>query len=175
MSAFLGVAGTVKVALTFPECEQAAMAGAKRRVLALRDRRPAAYGYQEDDTWKSDIESSGAELAVAKFLGLYWLPWAERLEEVRADVGDCVEVRWRSRRGYDLPAHPEDPDCHYYVLVYGSIPEFELVGWTTGWQAKQPQTWHDNYVRGRPAFWTPQAALSQDWESLKAMARGLTP
>ena len=157
----------IEITLTWSQCEQAATAGIHRRLIALRDARPARYGFKEDDTWGSDIESCGAELAVAFFLGIYWTPWERRPSNVTADVGRDIQVRRRSRRGWNLLLHPGDPDNHRFVLVYGELPTFVLAGWTTGYEGKVDRYWGDPYKTTRPAFWVPQDEL-RDPEELKA-------
>jgi hypothetical protein len=154
--------------LTWPECEMAAIGGIHRRILALVDKRPAFYGFQEEDTWGSDIESAGSELAVAKFLDLYWTAWARRPGEIVADVGKRVQVRRRSTHGWNLITHKHDRDDHFFVLVYGAIPQFELAGWLPGSRTKEH--WGDPFHTNRPAFWTPQEECSQDWDALTLVA-----
>lgn len=149
----------MEVVLSWSECEQAAVAGVHRRLLALHDERPAFYGFAEPDTWGSDIESAAAELAVARWLGLYWTPWARRPAQVVADVGDRVQVRRRGPRGHHLLLHDRDPDEHVYVQVAGTIPTFTLVGWCVGRDAKDAEFWGDPYSTGRPCFWVPEDRL----------------
>lgn len=154
----------IEVKLTWAECDLAALAGAKRRLLALHDRRGAAYGFKETDTWGSDIESCAAELAVARYLGLYWTAWARRPGDVKADVGEDVQVRRRGQPGWDLLLHEADHDEHRFVLVTGQMPDFALHGWIFGAEGKVPEFWGDPYSTGRPCFWVPQAALAPlDW------------
>jgi hypothetical protein len=149
----------VKVTLTWAECEQAAQAGIKRRLLALHDSRPGEYGFRESDPWGVDIESAAAELAVARTLCLWWTPWARRPRDVPADVGKDVQVRRRAQTDWDLILHEADRDEHTFVLVVGTIPQFDLVGWISGLEGKSPAFWGDPYSTRRPAFWVPQDQL----------------
>lgn len=149
----------MEVTLTWAEVEIAVAAGCKRRLLALHDGRPDAYGFRESDPWGTDIESAASEMAVAKALGLYWIPYARRPQEIPADVGDDVQVRRRKKIGYNLLLHPRDPDEHIYVLVYGQIPTFTLEGWTRGATGKA-RPLSDPFNTGRPAFWIPAEELA---------------
>lgn len=152
----------VKVTMTWAEAEQAAIAGIKRRLLALHDGRPAYHGFKEEDTWGSDVESCASELIVARTLGVWWTPWARRPGFVFADVGSRVQVRRRKKEGWNLLMHREDSDDQVYVLVYGAIPNFEIVGWIAGHEGKDERYWGDPYSTGRPCFWIPQVDLNPD-------------
>jgi hypothetical protein len=149
----------IEVRLTWAECEQAAIAGVKRQLLALHDDRPDYYGFKEPDAWGSHIEAAGAELAVAKNLGLFWTPWARRPGVVTADVGQNVQVRRRGFRGGHLLLHPNDSSEQTFVFVWGAIPTFELAGWIRGEAGKAQEWWGDPFSTGRPAFWIPHAEL----------------
>ena len=157
----------MQVTLSWAECDIAAIAGARRQLLALADDRPDRYGFSESDPWGTHIESAASEMAVAKALNQYWIPYARRPRDVPADVGERVQVRKRSKRGWNLLLHPADPDEHYYVLVYGAMPEFEMVGWCLGLEMKAEIYWGDPHSTGRPAFWIPQEKLSDDWDRLR--------
>ena len=144
-----------RVALPWHLAELVALAGTRRRLYALHDGRPPRYGYGEKDSWGTDVESAGGECAVAWTYNLFWTPWARRPSEIVADVGTDVEVRWRSVPGWDMIAHPKDPDHFRIVVVYGQLPVYELGGWLYGHEAKQERYWGDPYKTGRPAFWPP--------------------
>ena len=145
--------------LTFAQCVQAALGGAMRRIFALQAGRPDRYGYKERDPWGTDIESAGAELATALELGLYWTPWAKQPQDVPADVGRNVGVRWRSLDHGCLITHHTDEDDHYYVLVTGRMPNYTPRGFMRGAETKTPERWGDPFHTGRPAFWTEQSDL----------------
>lgn len=157
----------MKVVLSWPECEQAATAGVKRRLLAMHDGRAGRRGFSTADGWASDIEAAAAELAVARATLGYWHAWARRPEDVPADVGARVEVRWRSRPEWDLVAHRGDKQGHYLVLVTGAIPEFDIVGWIAVEDAKADRYFGDPHGTGnRSEWWVPQADLNRDLDEL---------
>jgi hypothetical protein len=149
----------VKHRLPWPECEIAAYAGMRRRLLAVHDGRPRRYGYQESDPFGTDVQAAGAECAVARYANLYWSPWVRWPARRSPDVGLDVQVRRRSVVGWDLIVHEDDPDDHRIVLVYGELPDFELVGWVWGHEAKQGRQETDPYGTGRPAYWIPPPEL----------------
>lgn len=149
----------IEVRLTWAEAELAAYAGMKRRLLALHDSRPGFYGFKEDDGWGSDVESAGAELAVATATGLAWVAWARRPSEVQADVGDDVQVRSTRRGNGHMLIHEADRDDHRFVLVFGSIPSYRIAGWISGGAGKDPEFWGDPFGTERPCFWVPPDRL----------------
>ena len=109
--------------------------------------------------------SCGAEMAVAKYLNLYW---SGALGDYKArDVGGMVEVRARSSMDWDLLVHPEDADDLPFVLVVPQPPIFVIRGWMFARDAKQSQFWSDP-ARGRAAFFVPVDKLRpmselKDW------------
>jgi len=149
------IATAITIRLTWSEAELAAYAGIKRRLIALCDARPDRHGYKQPDPWGEDIEAAGAELAVARATGLYWTAWARKPAHVVADVGDNIQVRRRAIPGGDLIVHPSDRDDHRFVLVYGKLPTFTIVGWLDGATAKADYEFGDPHGTGRPAHWVP--------------------
>jgi hypothetical protein len=124
----------------------------------MHDRHQEPYGAPPGDPWGGDIISCGAELAVAKLLNQHWTAWARRPGEVAADVGTNIQVRRRRMIGWDLITHPKDPNDHFYVLVWGELPTYIVVGYLRGWEAKREDCWN-KYDTGRPAFFTAPGAL----------------
>jgi hypothetical protein len=115
---------------------------------------PQRYGGEKDPVanWGLDIESCGAEMAVAKFRRHYYAPGPDPDD---ADVAGW-QVRWTRRPDGNLIVHPTDHlPC---VLVTGVMPKYTIVGWIDADDAKREEWWGDKGT-GRPAFWVPQAAL----------------
>lgn len=157
------------VTLSWPECEAAAYAGLKRQLLALHDDRPDYYGFN-GEPWATHIEAAGAELAVARLLGLWWTPWARRPSDVVADVGFDVQVRRRARDDWDLILHEADRDDHWFVLVTGRMPAYRVHGFIQGAEGKRDEFQGDPYGTGRPAFWVPQSHLLPIYDAREVMA-----
>lgn len=97
----------------------------------------------DDQREQIDVESSIAELGVARWLGLEWHPNTEGALYPRPpDVGSRVEVRWTKWLSGHLLVHDDDPDERIMVLVVGAHPRMRVRGWTTGWYGKRPY-WND--------------------------------
>lgn len=144
------------VSLTWQEQLFAAQAGVMRRLSALARNRPEPYQTPKGDAWGNDIESSGAEAAVAKALGRYWLAVLQNPQDAKGDVSG-VEVRSTPRMDGRLIVHDRDKDDSPYVLVRGRFPNYQVVGWMLGRDAKQ-----EKYKRngdGRPAYFVPDVDL----------------
>jgi hypothetical protein len=157
--------GGVRVVLTPPEMTLALLVGGFRQVTNLRDGRRDRYGASPERGWQCHIEGAAGELAVAKWLNLYWSGQLGRLWA--PDVGR-LEVRTRSRDDYELLVHPDDPAAAVFVLVVGRMPTFRLVGWIRGAEATRRGRW-DDPAGGRPAYFVPQAALAP----LATLRRGM--
>jgi len=109
-----------------------------------------------EGSWEIDINGCCAELAVARYLNLFW---CGALNNFRArDVGGLVDVRSRSKHHYQLILHPDDPDDVPFVLVWAHPPDFELTGWLLAREGKQQEFWSDP-AGGRPAFFVPKERL----------------
>lgn len=143
----------MKVTLSPPEMIVAAQVGVMRRVKAITVNRKPRYGFDQEP-WGSDIESCGAEMAVAKVVGSYWSP---DMVPGPGDVGD-IEVRSSPKPDARLILHEQDSDEALFVLVTGCLPEFEIVGAIVGAEGKKQSYWTDPGT-GRPAFFVPQEAL----------------
>ena len=146
----------MRVSLTWPEQIFAAQAGAMRRISAMSGERPEPHGTPRCDLWGNDIESCGAEMAVAKVLGLYWQSVVRNTEDVNGDVSG-VEVRSTTHPQGRLILHDADKDDAPYVLVRGQFPSYELIGWIKGRDGKREEYWFNG--DGRAAYFVPDSEL----------------
>ena len=104
-----------------------------------------------------EVESAGAEIAVASYFGDYgFVPAIDNAHDT-ADVGENIEVKWTKHANGHLivqnrgPGRPND----VAILVTGFSPVYHLLGWMPVHMAKQPRykhTYQDNY-------WVPRANL----------------
>lgn len=149
------------VTLAWPEVALAANVGCLRRIAALQRGLKNKFGPEPGSPWwQRDIQGACGELALAKYLGVYWHPTVGELG--RRDVAGC-EVRTRPRTGDALPIRKDDPDGRY-VLVTGDAPTYTIVGWVWASDGKQEQYWRD-WADGRFLYYVPQDAL-EDLSSL---------
>lgn len=149
----------VVVTLNHQQMITAAMVGVRRTVYAIAKGMQATYGgLRPGDPGAFDNHILGAmsEYAVAQWLNLFWDGHVGQID--CSDVGNCVEVRTIRRRELRMIAHDDDSSIAPFVLVLGEPPNFTLLGWLRGSDAKQPK-YRDDPAGGRPAFFVPLSDL----------------
>ena len=152
----------MKVYLTPSELYQAANVGCMRQCTNLRDGRKHRHGADASVGWSLSIEGACGEAAVAKALGIYW---SGSLGDFKAkDVGKH-QVRTTHHPDGCLILHKTDLNEDIFLLVTGLAPEYELRGWTQGFEGKHLKHWRTD--TGRPAFFVPQEALYPMAEFIK--------
>lgn len=125
----------------------------RARLKRYRDHYPPVNGR---DGFRQHIEGAGAELAVAKYLGRYWSA-ADLDTFAGPDITPAIGVRLRQTGGTDLGIHStEDDDELALVLVYGSLPVYDLVGWIRAGDGKRPE-WVAPHIDG--LYFCPPSAL----------------
>lgn len=157
-----------RVSLEWPEQLHAAQVGSMRRISAINRNRPQPLGEPEKiAAWDKDIESSGAEAAVAKLLGLYWYAVDADPQSIDGDVSG-VEVRHTHRPDGRLILHDKDDGDRPFVLVRGVMPAYDVVGWIFGRDGKKQKYLFKG--DGRAAYFVPAADL-RPIEELKGHVR----
>jgi len=142
------------VTLDPQEAMRAVMIGGGQRLRRIRDGSADRYGLQSDaeTNWGRQIESVGAEMAFAKWLGVYYNPPLR--PDDGTDVAGC-QVRSSTFDGAHVLLH--DQDTGPAVLVTGSMPEYVIRGWCIAEEVKLPA-----YLREGPrsCYWIPAAKLA---------------
>lgn len=126
----------VKIRLTRYEMELGAIAGIHRKIEAVigqySERR---YGAKpQNGFWDVEIEAVGAELATAKYLGIYWSGTVNTFQ--LPDVGTNYQVRHTHRVDGRLIVRCNDSDKAVFILVTGKMPDYCIKGWMLGVEAK---------------------------------------
>jgi len=148
----------VKIKLTRYDTFCAATVGAKRQAESLYKKLPDKHGFDGADGWTIHIEGAAGELAVAKALNLFWDGTVNTFKR-GGDIGDKLQVRTRSKDYYDLLIRQNDKDEDIFVLVVGQIPNFKVVGWMRGVDAKQ-EKYSQTYGNRPSAYFVPQKDLN---------------
>ena len=151
---------TIIVALSWPEVLLAANAGIMRRVSALRRGRADLYPDASRPMWDRDINGALAEVAVAKWMGVFWSGTVGRVD--LPDVGN-LQVRSKTQDGDRLVVRPDDDDADIFVSVLVQPPQYRLCGWLYGREAKREE-WvvsHGCYFV-RDEFLHPMASLPDE-------------
>ena len=115
------------VELSWAEVLRACVAAVTSRIRALR-KAPAPADMEPYSAWDEAVESTCAEMAVAKSLGVYWAP---------GRLGWAVRSTWR--QGGSLVVRGDDDDARVYVLAVGTAPSYRIAGWIRGIDAKMPR------------------------------------
>jgi hypothetical protein len=111
-----------------------------------------------DDQFGCGVQVEGAlgEIAVAKAIDRYWDMSVNTFK--RADIGEKIQVRTRSKHSYDLIIRDNDNPNHVYVLVTGVGPEFYIRGWCYGHEGVKEE-YASRYGGYDLAYFVPQSAL----------------
>jgi hypothetical protein len=146
-----------QITLTPSEIMMGALAGLMRHVQNISNRTADAYGYTGDNPWQIDIEGCLGEMAVAKFLDVYWVGKGQKY---LPDVGP-YQVRTARHHSYDLLLHPRDDDERIFWLVTGMDGHYSIRGWLRAKDGKTDEFWKEKAQNGRPCFFVPASRLNQ--------------
>lgn len=135
----------------------AANVGVLRHLAAIKEGREDRYGH-EGIGWNLHIEGACGELVTCKYKNWYWSGSVNTFKK-KADIGDWIEVRTRSRHDYDLIVRPDDRPDRFYVLVTGIAPDYRIHGFIDGIAARQPH-WLKDYGDRPDAWFVPKEALA---------------
>lgn len=122
------------VRLAWFEVETCAHAGVRRRIESIRRGTKDAPGFNRTDKWDIDIAGACGEMAVAKVLDKYWDAAVNTFH--RGDVGK-LQVRTSRQETPFLIVQKHNSDDDIFVLVQGTAPDYKVLGWLSGKQAKQ--------------------------------------
>jgi hypothetical protein len=148
----------VIITLTWYEQLLAGWCGHLRYIETIREgyHRPPFAKHHDEDPHASETTHAGAEMAVAKALKKYWLAGVNTHDE--PDVAPDIEVRCTSNPNGRLIVRPEAHPERRFVLVRGTMPTFDIVGWILAADAMKPK-WLDNPKGKGLAYWVPAECL----------------
>jgi len=144
----------IEVTLDWHEYAMAAEIGSLRRRTALQRGSQNSHGAL-DLSWTEDIEGAGAELCVAKALGIYWNGGIDTFKS--SDLGVNIQVRWTPSHSNNLIVRDADSDDDYYVLVTGTLPTMRIHGYAKGDYAK------NDYWKRAPNGRPPAYFVTKDY------------
>lgn len=144
----------IPVKLEWYEMIEGAHCGLLRKIENMR-KYPSVRSVAGDE-WQNHIEGACAEVAVSKYLNVYWPASVNTM--FSPDMGK-YEVRCRSNHNWDLIVREKDADDLMVILVTGSAPNFIIRGWIRAGEAKQAKWIKDYGNYQRPAYFVPQSAL----------------
>ena len=136
------------------EMMQGALCGIMRQLTNLKKGHKNAHGLGNGKDWQVNVEGALAEMALAKFLDVYWTNG-----EFRApDVG-VVDVRSTHHMNGCLIVHDEDDSGRVFWLLTGENGKYTIRGWMYGYEAQNKEKYWKDPVGGRPAYFVPQSDL----------------
>lgn len=136
-----------------------ATVGIQRNVLSIKQKQEhwpplTVSSYQ----WMNHVEGAIAELVVARWLGVEWAATVNTFRK-GFDVSN-YQVRWSSKGvgAGELVVRPRDKDAQLFISVRGTAPDYELLGWMRGADAKQ-EKWKSNPQNRGEAWFVHQDLL----------------
>jgi hypothetical protein len=146
----------IAVELTWSELWLAINAGVLRRLNGVRNRREEPYGARPTAAWNDDINGCIAELALAKYLGVFWSGTVGRID--LPDVG-ILQVRSKTETGHRLVVLRSDEDTKPFVSVLVGLPICHLCGWMFARDAKREE-WLLADPKKPDRFFVPNISLA---------------
>jgi hypothetical protein len=150
------------IRLSWYEIGRGADIGVRRHLWSISRGYENRHGKQNDeDTWTTEIEGVCGEMAVAKFLDVYYAGHIDTFK--KPDIEPDIQVRTalgnsRYKRDLRLIVREYDKNKERFVLVVAKSPVYHLGGWVYGHEAKNP-----NYLEGSngrtPAYFVGQRDL----------------
>jgi hypothetical protein len=134
-----------------------AVAGMRNIANVLRDKK-SVHGEEEEGSWQRYVEGCFSEIALARYLGMYWD--GKVGDPTPGDVGDN-ECRVTNRPNGRVIVHDTDPDDARVYLLIGLNGKYKIVGWMLCKDAKRPEWWKDPTGLNRHAYFAPQSALNK--------------
>ena len=152
----------VTVTLTEEQITYCVKIARRRQESAERHARPGGNGGPVCGSAALDIHKMGVFGECAAYLWLKPIQW-HRFQEsglsTLPDLADFIDVKTRKFSWHQLIVQKADPDEWAYLLVNSERhPDYEIVGWLWGHEAKARGTLRDP-VGGREAFFVPERAL----------------
>jgi hypothetical protein len=149
-----------EITLTWSEMKLAAYVAVGAKIACMQRGARHAHGATDAGmTWDTQIVSAQGEIAVSKYLNLYWSGLSDIIKAVDVGGENGAEVRTRTQHWYELMLHKTDNDRPFVLVTAERPPAFRLVGWILGRDGKLQKYWGEHGARGRPAFFVPHSEL----------------
>jgi len=134
--------GSVVVRLERYEMELASLVGKARNLSAIVRQSKDVYPCDSQSAWGQHIDGAGAELAFAKFIGLYW---DGSVDTYRSGSGDLPYTQIDVKHSRDGKWKVKERDRGELVLVRGTMPEYVIEAYCNA----------DNIKKYKPAYCDP--------------------
>lgn len=163
--------GTAFVTLRNFECYLGAMVGVTRNITSMF-KKQKHWPPLGDRTWAwiNHIEGAGAECSVGKHADCFWDGSFGTFTD-KPDVGP-YHVKWIRKRWVDgearddgrlrVPLRKPPDELDIFILVRGSMPNYELVGWIRAGEVMKPENIDNPNNRGEEYFITQDKLYDMD-------------
>ena len=152
----------VRVDLTIIEVVWAIVLGSWRRLSSWKNGLDALKHTDKKSDFQTDISGAKGELAVAKYLGVYFEP--RNMDFKGPDVGREIQVRSTDWENGCLIIRENDAKTKKHKFVLAITPPgmtVWLVGWRFGDECRKDEFIHLNEKTGREdGWWLKQEALA---------------
>jgi hypothetical protein len=150
----------IKVRLELYEMQLACLVGKARNLSALVKSSKDAYPSDSQNAWGQHIDGAGAELAFAKFIGLYW---DGSVDTYRSGTGDLPFTHVDVKHSRDGKWKVKERDRGELVLVRGTMPEYIIEAYCTAEDVKKYAP-----AYSEPKLWAvPEDDRQRDFASLR--------
>jgi hypothetical protein len=142
----------MEITLNESEMHVGASVGVRRHIDSLTNKRTPRFPERHaGQFWIAHIEGAMAELAVAKYLGMYWGFGVNTFVAPDIESTD-IEVRWSQRADLKIKSN----DTGVVISVSGQAPTYIIKGWIMASKAKQDKYYYDKHP---PCWFVPHEAL----------------
>jgi hypothetical protein len=139
--------------------------GLERQIEAIKRGMKPRFAYRDErEKWGGHVVGAMAEMALAKWTGLYWSHGVNTFRWA-ADVAAGIEVRWNNWEPPKLKIRDDEKLESVVVLVSGVPPLLQLRGWIVASEGMRPE-WRAAPNGGPPAYFIPLANLKPMGEML---------
>jgi hypothetical protein len=150
--------------LTSDEITQGASVAIRRRITCMfaKNKKAPHFISQDGSEWSTEIEGCCAEIAVAKYLGVYWNGGVFDKKTSESDVRSDTrprQVRHTVHGHGHLIIYPEDNPEHNIILVTGRCPEYIICGWIPVKYGMIDKFWKEPPKINCASWWIPQSEL----------------
>lgn len=152
----------IRIELDHRELMMAGQVGLMRRIKSI------SKGYDKNkhavkSDWQTDIDGAAAEMAVAKWLGIYWGGHEGTFKA--PDVGP-YHVRSTTHANGHLLIRPDDDANDICFLVITDPPIYSIIGSLRAGAGMLDVYWRPADTKGGGAWWVPQGKI----DPIEAMA-----
>jgi hypothetical protein len=152
----------IAVRLEGYEVEVAVLVGSSRNKSALKKESRDVYSCDPVMSWGQHVEAAGAEMAVAKYLGLYW---DGSVDTYRSGSGDLPYTNIDVKHSKDGKWKVKERDEGELILVKGTMPDYIIDAYCFTEEIKE--TTSPMNIGESKLWFVPDMAKHRDFSGLR--------